>query len=461
MKKSIRVLFLISALCFVAAGCAEKWQLTRTELVDVGTIAELDEAAAFNFAIVSDNKGDSPASRTEFARMVKWIDESNVRFVIGLGDHVKRGWGNSFLDFLKENRWWHDNFYPNVADGENEFYGKSQADWGAGAPIFEEVALSERANTVIRDNGCEYYSKIGVGDFTIHLIQLHYSDQPKDDDKAFTGDSKQYLIETLNSIDKRSKDIVIAAAHSRTGFWIDQLSDEQKQIVMRMCDLVLSATTHFFERKVIPGYEDSGPLFINTGSITYPSRYCPPGYFHIHILESPTRLVLQYVNASRSKREVQHGEYAFIKEIGGRIASASFREPRPEENMDRSVGVLPRDFSKDEMTEVAKSLYIEVTGADEAYITADSGLMSGTVTYRQLWDVFPYNNEICALTLTADEVRSVFKDKIAVGDRKELKLAINGYHGDYVIKKLGLVEARVTKTGKREVPLLEEWLEGQ
>ncbi|MCD6328219.1 5'-nucleotidase C-terminal domain-containing protein [bacterium] len=463
MNRLLNLLSIVALLSLMIACCSKECPPAKTEPipVEMQTIAELDETAAFNFTIMSDNKGDSPASKPEFARMVKWIEESRSAFVIGLGDHVKRGWRNDFLEFLDENAWWKQNFYPNVADGENEFYGKNQGDWGAGAPILDTVDLSTQSNTTIRKNGCEYYSKINVAGYTVHLIQLHYSDQPRDEAIAFTKDSRQYLIDTLRSIEKGEKDIVIAAAHTRTGFWINQLSDEERPVVMDKCDLVLSATTHFFERKIIPEYENSGPLFINTGSITYPSRYCPPGYVHVHVLENPTRLIVQYINASRPQREMQHDEYAFEKVIGGRITSADFRKPRPEENMDREVGFLSRDYSKDEMTEIAKKIYLDVTGADEAYITAGAGLKSGKVTYRQLWDLFPYNNEIYALTLTADQVRSIFKDRVAMQDRSELKLAINGYNGDYIVKKLSLDEARVVKTGKREVELLQEWIEGQ
>lgn len=49
---------------------------------------------------MSDNKGDG-LEKKAFDRMVKWMEKSQTKFVIGLGDHVKKGWKNSFLDFLK------------------------------------------------------------------------------------------------------------------------------------------------------------------------------------------------------------------------------------------------------------------------------------------------------------------------------------------------------------------------
>jgi len=319
MKPIFDKFLLVSILILIVAGCSKIRRFEGGGLSGVRTIEDLDKKAVFSFAIMSDHKGDSPKSSKRFANMVRWIRESNDRFVIGLGDHVKRGRENSFLEFLKEDGWWHRNFYPNVADGENEFYGESQADWGAGAPILDEVDLSERPNVVVRDNGCEYYAKIRIKGYTVHLIQLHYPDQPKVDSLAFRQDSKQYLVDLLRSIDKGPKDIIIAAAHSRTGFWIDQLSDEQRRVVMDKCDLLLSGTTHRWKRKIVPGYEDSGPLIVNTGSVTHAGRGCPYGYVEVHVIENPLRLVVQYIDADRPEREMQHGEYAFIKIVGGRI----------------------------------------------------------------------------------------------------------------------------------------------
>ena len=461
MKAILKKSLVVSTLILLGIGCGKTYQFEKGKISDVHTIKELDKEAVFSFAIMSDNKGDSPKGSKQFANMAKWIKESGDQFVIGLGDHVKKGWENSFLPFLKENQWWHQNFYPSVADGENEFYGKSQADWGAGAPILDEVKLSTHPNVTIRDNNCEYYAKIKVKGYTIHLIQLHYSDNPKEDSIAFTQDSKRYLVDVLKSIDKGPKDIIVAAAHSRTGFWIGQLSDEQRDAVMDKCDLVLSATTHFWERKVIPGYKDSGPLFINTGSVTYPSRYCPYGYVQVHVLRKPLSLVVQYINADQTEREIQHSEYAFIKILGGKILKTDFRKPRPEEDMDRVIGVLSRELSKEEIDNVLRKLYLDLTHADEAYISAGSGIEKGEVTYRELWDVFPYNNEIYSLTLTAEEVRSIFGDKLPIRGRKEIKLAINSYRGNKLIKKLGLPKKRIVKTGNREISILEVWVRTQ
>jgi len=315
----------LSVICTVVIGCTgfrNQWQNTLSE---IGTIEELDRAAVFNFAIMSDNRGDSPSNSSHFARMVSWISESNARFVIGLGDHVKKGRENSFLTFLQCNTWWHNNFYPNAADGENEFYGKNQGDWGAGGKIFNAVDLYQRKNVLIRKNNCEYYARISIDEYTVHLIQLHYPDQPPESEKAFPEDSRNYLTTILESVEKGPKDIIIACAHSRMGFWTHKLSDDQLAVVMDKCDLVLSATTHYFERIMLPGYENSRVLFINTGSITFP-RNCPFGYVEVHVIENPLRLVVQYIDAGFEKRKLQrYRAFSSMKVIGGPVMYPRFK----------------------------------------------------------------------------------------------------------------------------------------
>jgi len=281
-------------------------------------IGDLDGRAVFSFAIMSDNKGDSPYSKREFAQMVKWINESGDAFVIGLGDHVKKGWRNDFLDFIHENTWWHRWFYPTVADGENEYYGKGQGDWGAGAPILDEVEMSSRPNVTLRKNGAEYYARVEVKGYTVHIIEVAYSDTPKDPSVAFTEDSRRYLISTLEGIQKGDKDIIILCAHS-PGSWIQVLSPERRRIVMEKADLVLSASSHYYQRIVPPGYGYTGALCLNTGSITYPSLDCPYGYLEVHVLGNPTRIVTQYQDARRENRTLRCGRFSYVKEIGGVI----------------------------------------------------------------------------------------------------------------------------------------------
>ena len=161
---------LISGVILQSTGIAEEG------LPGVESIGDLDRLADLHFAIMSDNKGDSPLSSVEFARMTAWIKEGNPAFMIGLGDHVKYRWENTFIPWLQSDPWWREHFYPNVADGENEYYSPThrQSDYGEGAPILDLVELDAHAS-VIRPNKSEYYAQISVGDYTVHLIQMHFS----------------------------------------------------------------------------------------------------------------------------------------------------------------------------------------------------------------------------------------------------------------------------------------------
>ena len=305
------ICFLIIILFISCVSDAPDYQETN---IYKGSIEELDNESIFSFIIMSDNKGDSITEKP-FERMVSWSAESDKRFVIGLGDHVKKGRENPFLTFIKEDLWWSNNFYPNIADGENQYYGKGQGDWGAGYPLLEIAGLFNRENTTIRENKSEYYSKIRIDDkYTVHLIQLHFSDTPFFSNLAFKQDSKDYMIRILDSISKGDTDIIIIAAHSISGVWIDKLNSTEQDIVMQKADLVLSATTHIFKIIDVPGYYSynekddkktisrNGALCINTGSITNAAGSCPDGYVEVHILEEPYRLIVQYINAENENR---------------------------------------------------------------------------------------------------------------------------------------------------------------
>ncbi|MCK4358493.1 MAG: hypothetical protein KAW92_07085, partial [Candidatus Cloacimonetes bacterium] len=240
--------------------------------------------------------------------------------------------------------------------------------------------------------------------------------------------------------------------------WIQLLSDEAEKLLMEKADLVLSATTHFFERFEYEGYENHNALCINTGSITYPNYWCPGGYVQVHVLKKPFALVVQYINADRAEIEMQNLDYAFIKIINGEILKTDFRPKRYEENVDRIIGVSEKDYSKEEMNNILNELYLKVTGADEAFARAYNGLPKGDVKYRELWNICPYNDEIYSIKFTDEQVQSLFKNKIPLKDRKEIEIAMDSYNGNYYIRKLKLEPNRYKKTRKYEVQILMEWL---
>lgn len=284
---------------------------------DFTTIEELDKIASFKFYIFSDNKGD--ANTTHFNKMIEWTKDRDMKFVIGLGDHLKKGFENTFLGFLENNIDFKNNFYPTIADGENEYYGESQGDWGAGSEFLNLVELNKRTNTQMRENNVEYYSVFKFGEIKIHLITLHYPDEPSDDSVSFKQDSKDYLINTLNSIDKTDKDFVIVTAHSRLGYWHSQLSQSELEIVMNKVDLGLSATTHLFSKFTVENYPDYGTLFINTGAIGYPFLENGEGYIEISFLTNPNEFVLHYVSTTDENLQISTKTKYYVKRISGKF----------------------------------------------------------------------------------------------------------------------------------------------
>lgn len=313
MKKRYIMISLVSVLiiCGISVKSAD-----MIYIENINSIEELDDAAVFNFAIMSDcNKDLSIGMDFRFKNMVDWLEESGASFVIGAGDYVKLDWENKFLNFLRENEWWRNHLYPIVSDGDNEYYGGTVEAIGAGGAFFYEVDLYSRPNVEIRENSCEFYAAIAVNGYTVHYIGLHFPDEPNDIERTFTDDTREYMIRKLKSIHKTDKDIILIGAAGNGGFWIDLLEDEQKDLVMKKSDIVLSSSTHMFDRKMVEGYRETDALIINTGSITGPRFGDPGGFSLVHILENPNRIVLQYFNATRKKRELRNCNFAYIKEI--------------------------------------------------------------------------------------------------------------------------------------------------
>ena len=289
------------------------------------SIQELKDISVGSFIIMSDNKGDADEDK-RFKNMVEWSRKIGIDFIIGLGDHLKINWPNKFLDFLKNNDFWFNNFYPAVADGENEYYGNGQGDWGAGGKFLEFLEFSKRKNTVLRSNGAEYYTKIKIKDLTIHLIQLHFPDTPRDADVAWPPDSREYLVNTLKSINKTNKDLVIVGAHSINGKWYQYLNAEQLEVVKNKVDLGLSATIHVFGRYKTGESPYEKVLFLNTGSITRPSINGGEGFILVFVLENPYRIVLQYVDPKKKGLEFDTRYPVYVKDISGFIKEVSYKE---------------------------------------------------------------------------------------------------------------------------------------
>lgn len=285
---------------------------------------DLNNQDLFSFSVISDNHGASPYDNIQMARAAKWIAEGQDEFVLGLGDHMVKNESNNFLNFILRDEWWRKNFYPSIADGENAYFGSSQADWGAGGQLLSALNLKNRSNTIMRENGAEYYSRFFIKGITIHYISLHYPDEPYILDECFKIDSRNYLINTLNKIHKSSNDIIIVAAHSRWGTWIDDLNENQKSYVMSKCDLLLSGTTHYFERRTPQGYENRGALVVNASSVNRARFGNHNGFLKIHVMKNPLALVVQHVNTNEKDIQLMSTPDSYVKFINGGVYPLNF-----------------------------------------------------------------------------------------------------------------------------------------
>jgi hypothetical protein len=420
---------------------------------EINSMAQLDSMSIFSFAIMSDNKGDA-LNKKEFKRMDKWIKETNAEFVIGLGDHVKRSWKNQFVDLLKEDKWWNTHFYPVIADGENEFYGENQADRSKGKKFLDLTDIKERKNVQFTDEGSEYYAKFEIKGYTVHFISLFYPDTPSNDSIAFPETSKKYLIELLKSIEKTDKDIVIAGAHSRTGYWLNNLSNEQRDIVLDKVDLVLSATSHIFQVFNTYGGEKV-PLAINTGAITHPRLFCKGGYVQVDLVENPTALVVQYINAEKKNRKLSNTYYSAVKKINGEVISANFKELKKKDDPNRIIAETFKEYSTEELKALLQSYSMEKFETDTAIINNFRGMSKGDINYIEYLSIFPYKNKIVTLSVNPAEYDSIFTAKTS---REVTRITTDAYTGGYIVKELKMDESKIEKTDFDEINLLKKFL---
>ena len=394
-----RIIYL-AALSFILLGGSY-----AEDLAGLGDIRDLDKSSVLRDAICSDNKGESRASSVEFARMVDWVGAGNSAFVVGLGDHLKYGWENSFIPWIQSDAWWRDHTFLNVADGENQFYGTAhvQSDYGAGSSILDLVRLDAHAE-IDRPNPSEYYAKIPVDDFTVHLIQIHFSDQPRVDSLAFPESSRVWLMGTLDGIEKGKRDHIIVAAHSRAGSWDMVLSEERRKRLLAKADLVLSATTHRYQSWVPAGFEDESAVCVNTGAVNFPGTMTPNGYVEIHVLKSGS-IVGQYVDLTQTERRLHRGRFAWIKPVDGPMRHIDLRPEGPGENVDAQIAALPDSISREAVTQGLIDLLKQKTGAEMASVEVRTGLPKGPVTREDAWRVFSKNKNFRVVRVPPIESR--------------------------------------------------------
>lgn len=294
--------------------------VVRGKIRSVETYQDIENQSVFNFSVISDNHGNSPYSNVNMAKANFHMRKTNDLCILGVGDHMMKNGINDFLFFVNNDTFWKDNFYPTISDGENIFYGKGQDDWGAGKAFFDGIGLTSRKNVIFSKEGVDYYAVIEAPQkYRIHFISLHYPDEPADVSRAFRESSKNFLRESLLRINKTDHDIIVLASHSRFGSWIYDLRPDLYRLVMTKADIVLGASTHYYERIIPEGYEFSGPIILNTGSLVSPRFGSNPGFIQVHLMEQHRGIFVNYVDVSKPTNIMSSTPYAFFRSFNGRI----------------------------------------------------------------------------------------------------------------------------------------------
>ncbi len=293
----------------------------QKQLDSIRNIKDLDRQTLFRFPLFSDNKGMSPLDSTPCQHLYDWGRDLKYPFYLGLGDHLKYKWKNTFLQFLKDNPDFANNFYPTLADGEDQFYSKKhyQGDWCAGKPLLNLIGLPNRANVHMHKHTCEYYATFPIEPTggTLYIISAHFPDTPADKpDKAFPEESRKWIIDTVKSIDKGKNDIIMVFAHSINGHFNQYFTKKQKKVMDGKVDFLIAATTHIYAHYTDKDFSENGPLILNSGQVIGPLIL--GGYLEFSVLKPGDRVFVQYVGTNNDTRILASKDRRFLKMISGK-----------------------------------------------------------------------------------------------------------------------------------------------
>ncbi len=293
----------------------------------IETFQDLHNSKVFSFSVFSDNQGNSPANNLFMARANMHMRKTNDKFILGVGDHLNKASNNEFLFFTCNDPFWRNNFYPSIADGENSIYGSNQSEWGAGRGFFDALEIHKRSNVTFSKEGTDYYAVIkDPSGFNVHFISLYYPDEPAQPELAFRQSSKNFLYSALMGIAKKPNDIIVLAAHSKFGFFTEYLNPELRRLVQLKCDLIVSGSTHYYERQ-LSNDMTKGPLIINTGSVTNPRFSSQPGFLQICVLPYHQGIHVQYIGLDENTFEMRSSPYAYFKSFDGKIFDLYYDSP--------------------------------------------------------------------------------------------------------------------------------------
>lgn len=291
-----------------------------TSFKNIKSYADLKAKRAFSFSAISDIHGETPLTDVHVSLTGKFIKSDQSKFVLGLGDIDVSYKEDKLLGYFVRNNWWMTNYYPTVGDTEDQYFLDDPYDetYKSAKLYLRMMQIDRRKNVVMSPGMKQYYATMKHQGITIHFISLYYTDVMHGNRDLFPPESKTFLMNTLNSIEKGENDIIVVGAHTEFGTFADQLDPVDRNMVMNKCDLLLSGGIHYFERHIIDGFEEKGALNISCGSANKARWEAPNGFVQVHVFKDPLSIVVQYVDVSKPEIQLVDTPYSYLKIINGK-----------------------------------------------------------------------------------------------------------------------------------------------
>jgi hypothetical protein len=387
--------------------------------------------------------------------MSAFIRDHDTAFTIGAGAHLTGDGKSEFLEYLKNNNWWKTRFFPNISTYENEYYGTKFSDWNSGRKLIDDLKFPTYSKTGFNDSSADYYVEIKEAFYTIHLFQLHNQEREGMDSEKTKA--LQWLVKGVDGIVKSDQDFIIICGRDLRNSLQTDIHPDNMQKLLAKVDLIISDDFEPFHYSVNEE-NPNGAVMINSGSISTNSKYSPPGFVQVFHLTNPSALVVLYLDADEDEFRFPSSGCSFVKYINGPTMPLSLRISEDTEKPERVICELPEEYTQSRMQMITEKLCRMIGECDRVWITPESGLKAGTVTYRDLWNVFPKNGEIYILDLTYTQLRKIFGKEMILDTNSNQKVAISSYFGDFIIERFQLPEERIIKTEQHEIELLENYL---
>lgn len=108
-------------------------------------------------------------------------------------------------------------------------------------------------------------------------------------------------------------------------------------------------------------------------------------------------------------------------------------EKKVSDIVDRPLGTAETDLSPRDMLDIAEAAFIEATGADYAHQNSGGtrgGIAKGEFTYRTIWNIFPFENQLVTATCKGKDLPDGFYGLQPAEPEKTYTLVTNSFIRD-------------------------------